>query len=169
MEILDLILGIVQDGLFAALAAIGFAAISNPPRIALKWCGVIAAAGHITRYCLVNYTPVGIVPASMVGALAVGLLAIIIAKRVKCPPETFSFPALLPMIPGIYAYRTVQAFVLALTAHTEQEFQHFFYLSESNCLTCVFVILCMVIGQMLPIIAFKRVAYTVTRPDEKEG
>lgn len=161
---MEIFFNILQDGFFAALAAIGFAAISNPPKIALKWCGVIAAAGHISRYCLVNFTPVGLVPASMVGAVIVGLLAIIIAKRVKCPPETFSFPALLPMIPGMYAYRTVQAFVLALTAQTEQEFQHFFYLSESNCLTCIFIILCMVIGQMLPIILFRHTAYSVTRP-----
>ena len=164
MPTLDIIFNIIQDGFFAALAAIGFAAISNPPKIALKWCGFIAAAGHISRYCLVNYAGVELVAPSMVFSVMVGILAILIAKRVKCPPETFSFPALLPMIPGMYAYRTVQGFVLALTAQTEQEFQHYFYLSESNCLTCIFVILCMVIGQMIPIIVFKRVAYSVTRP-----
>ena len=30
-----------------------------------------------------------------------------IAKRVYCPAEVFAFPSLLPMIPGMYAYKTV--------------------------------------------------------------
>lgn len=157
------LLSILQDGVFAAMAGIGFGAISNPPRYTLKYCGLIAALGHITRYCLMNFAGVSIVYASLVGAVAVGLLAIIIAPRVKCPPETFSYPALLPMIPGIYAYRTIQAFVLALSAEGEEEFSHFLYICESNGITALFVILCMVVGQLIPIIVFKRVAYSVTK------
>ena len=108
------VLEIFSDGLLAAVAGIGFGAISNPPRMALKYCGLIAAFGHMTRYCMINLGGMHIVPASLAGAFVVGLLAIICAKRVKCPPETFAFPALLPMIPGIYAYKTIQAFLLAL-------------------------------------------------------
>ena len=36
---------ILQDGFFAAIAAIGFASISNPPRQAYKYCALIAALG----------------------------------------------------------------------------------------------------------------------------
>ena len=112
---MSIILDILEDGVFAALAAIGFAAISNPPRMAFKYCALIAAMGHVGRYCLMNLLGLGIVSASLSGALVIGLMSIIMAPRVKCPPETFCFPALLPMIPGIYAYRSVQAFVLALS------------------------------------------------------
>jgi len=102
---MSIILDILEDGVFAALAAIGFAAISNPPRMAFKYCALIAAMGHVSRYCLMNLLGLGIVSASLSGALVIGLMSIIMAPRVKCPPETFCFPALLPMIPGIYAYR----------------------------------------------------------------
>lgn len=112
---------------------------------------------------MMNLAGFNIVPASLVGALFIGVLAILIAPRVKCPPETFSFPALLPMIPGIYAYRTIQAFVLALSAPAEEEFSHYFYLCEFNGLTCSFVILAMVLGQMIPILIFKRVSFSATK------
>lgn len=154
---------VIQDGFFAAIAGIGFGAISHPPRRALLWCGIIAAAGHITRFILTHNLGVNLIAASFVGALTVGLLSIIVAKRVKCPPETFSFPALLPMIPGIYAYRTIQAFVMALTAHGEADFSHYMYLFQSNGLTTLFIVLCMVIGQLVPILAFKRISFTATR------
>ena len=47
-----MILDILQDGLFAALAAIGFSSISNPPRKAYAYCALIAAVGHAVRYTL---------------------------------------------------------------------------------------------------------------------
>lgn len=157
------VLEILADGLFAAIAGIGFGAISNPPRTALIYCGVIAAAGHMARFCLINLCGMHLVPASLAGALAVGLLAIICARKVKCPPETFAFPALLPMIPGIYAYRTVQAFFLALTASGEEQFNHFLYICESNGIICTFTIICMVTGSLIPIYMFKKISFSVTR------
>ena len=43
-----------QDALFAAIAAIGFAAISNPPKRAYLYCAIIAAIGHSTRFLLMS-------------------------------------------------------------------------------------------------------------------
>ncbi len=157
------ILDIFADGLFAAIAGIGFGAISNPPRIALFYCGLIAATGHMTRYCMMTLGGMHIAPASLAGALVVGLLAIISAKRVKCPPETFAFPALLPMIPGIYAYRTIQAFLLAITASNEDEFNHFLYICQSNGIICSCVIIGMVMGVLIPVYTFKKISFSVTK------
>lgn len=157
------ILQILEDGLFAAIAGIGFGAISNPPRTALKYCGLIAASGHMTRYCLISFAGIHIVPASLLGAFVVGMLAIICARKVKCPPETFAFPALLPMIPGIYAYKTIQAFLLALTASGEGQFNHFLYICESNGIVCSFVIIGMVTGLLIPIYLFKKLSFSATK------
>ena len=43
---MELIWKMLQDGLFAAIAAIGFSAISRPPKQAFLWCALIAATGH---------------------------------------------------------------------------------------------------------------------------
>ena len=160
---MDILLKILQDGIFAAIAAIGFAAISNPPRIAFPFCAFIAAMGHIARYCMLNFCGMNLIVSSFAGALIVGLLAVFIAPRVKCPPETFSFPALLPMIPGIYAYRTIQALVLALSTTVEEESSHYFYLCEFNGMTCLLVVVGMVVGQLIPLMIFHRLTYSSTK------
>ncbi|MDE5957820.1 MAG: threonine/serine exporter family protein, partial [Muribaculaceae bacterium] len=68
-----------------------------------------------------------------------------------------------PMIPGIYAYRTVQALAFALTTTQEEQFEHWFYLFESNGLITIFVVLAMVIGQMLPILIFPHISFSSTK------
>ena len=98
---MEIFLAILQDAFFAAVAAIGFASISNPPRSAFKYCALIAAVGHATRFCLMNLAGWQIIPASIIAALLIGALAVYLSHYAKCPPETFSFPSLLPMIPGM--------------------------------------------------------------------
>lgn len=156
-------LQIVSDMFFAGIAALGFAAISHPPKGVLPYCALIAAIGHGVRFCLINFLNIHIVFASLIAAIIIGILAIFIAPRLKCPPETFSFPSLLPMIPGIYAYKTIQALAFSMTTESEKEFEHWFYLFESNGLITLFVLLTMVIGQMLPILLFPKISFTSTK------
>lgn len=160
---MEIAVKLLLDMVFSGIAAVGFAAISNTPRRVLKFCALIAALGHVSRYCMINFLGCHLVLASLVGAIVVGILAILIAPRLKCPPETFSFPALLPMIPGIYAYRTIQALAVSLTTSDEAQFEHWFYLFESNGLITLFVVLAMVIGQMLPILLFPKISFTSTK------
>ncbi|MDE6810940.1 MAG: threonine/serine exporter family protein [Muribaculaceae bacterium] len=160
---LTIVFDIAADMFFSALAAIGFAAISRPPEGVIKFCGLIAAVGHASRTCLIRFADCHIVTASFVAAVIVGILAIIIAPRLKCPPETFSFPSLLPMIPGIYAYHTIQALAMSLTTSEEAAFEHWFYLFESNGLITALILLAMIIGQMLPIMIFPRISFSSTK------
>ena len=105
-----------------------FASISNPPNNAYKYCFVISAVGHAIRFVLMNnsYYHFGLIIASFVAALSIGFLTVLMARRAKCPPETFSFPSLLPMIPGMYAYRTIEGLVMCLFTEKEDLFQPLF-------------------------------------------
>lgn len=159
---MNIIIGIIQDGFFAAIAAVGFASISNPPKQAYPFCAVIAAMGHATRYVLMNIAGIHFALASLAAALIIGILAVFIAPKAKCPAESISFPALLPMIPGMYAYRTFQNLILCLSGE-EQMFHHYFYLCAFNGLTCLVVLLFMAIGATIPIFAFKKISFHATR------
>ena len=165
LTMMTYLFNILQDGFFAAIAAIGFASISNPPRQAYKYCALIAALGHATRYVLTHnaYGEMHLIGASFIASLVIGVLTVFLAPRAKCPAETFSFPALLPMIPGMYAYRTIEALLLCLTNQEEQAFNHYFYLLSYNGLTCTFIILGMVVGATLPIFLFKNTSFKATR------
>ena len=48
-------LDIFTDGFFAAVAGIGFGAISDPPLRAFKMIALLAALGHACRFCLMTY------------------------------------------------------------------------------------------------------------------
>ena len=156
---------ILEDGFFAALAAIGFASISNPPRRAYLYCALIAAIGHSLRYVLMNnpWCEVHIIIASFVAAFSIGLFAVFLMPRIKCPAETCLFPALLPMIPGMYAYRSIAALVLCLYHQEETVFNHYLYLLTYNAFTCIFIVLGMVVGATIPIFLFKHTSFQATR------
>lgn len=164
-HVLAMILQVLQDALFAAIAAIGFAAISNPPKKAYLLCAIIAAAGHSARYLLMNPSLFGlhIVAASTIAAFIVGTLAVLLSPGGKMPAETCLFPSLLPMIPGVYAYKAFGGLMLCLMHGGEVEFEHHFFLFASNGLTCLFILLGMVVGGTLPIFLFKNISFQATR------
>ena len=56
---------ILLDGLFAAVAAIGFGAISDPPVRAFPCIALLAAVGHALRLCLMRYAGIHIATASL--------------------------------------------------------------------------------------------------------
>ncbi|MBD5313746.1 MAG: threonine/serine exporter family protein [Duncaniella sp.] len=155
----------LQDAFFAAIAAIGFAAISNPPKQAYFYCALIAAIGHSARFLMMHQALLGmhIVIASTLAALIIGILAVLLSPIAKTPAETCLFPSLLPMIPGIYAYKTFGGLVMCLYHGHEGEFEHYFYLFASNGLTCLFILLGMVVGATAPIFLFKNISFQATR------
>lgn len=155
---------IFQDALFAAIAAIGFAAISRPPVRAYAYCSLIAAAGHSLRFVLMSSTmSIHIILATFIAAFVIGMFAVFIASHAKFPAETCLFPALLPMIPGIYAYKAFGGLALCLFSDRQEDFIHSFYLFAYNGLTCCCILTCMVIGATMPIFIFKKVSFQATR------
>lgn len=155
----------LQDGLFAMVAAVGFASISSPPKRAYLYCALIAAVGHSARFLMMQESllHLHIVFATTLSAFVVGLLAVLLSPIVKTPAETCLFPALLPMIPGIYAYKAFGGLLMCLHHGAEGEFDHYFFLFASNGLTCLFILMGMAIGATIPIFFFKEISFRATR------
>ena len=105
----------------------------------------------------------GITAASTLAAFAGGMVAVVMAPVVKVPAEACLFPALLPMIPGMYAYRSVEALLGCLSSPAEGDFSHYLYLLNFNLFTCLAVVLGMAVGANLPIFMLKRVSFRATR------
>ena len=98
---------VIADAIGAAIAAIGFAVISNPPRRAILYAALLAAVGHSIRFVLLKYAGLDLASASFIAAFSIGMLSLVAGYRIFCPATVLYIPALLPMIPGMYAYRTV--------------------------------------------------------------
>lgn len=155
---------ILADGLFAAIAAIGFGAISDPPMRAFPRIALLAAAGHALRYTLMTYFGVDIATGSLCASLTIGFGSMLLGRRIHCPTTVMSIPALLPMIPGMYAYKSMFSIIMffqkiddtaAGTAYLDSALR--------NGVTTVFVILMLAAGATLPILMFPNKAYTMTR------
>ena len=105
---------ILLDGVFAAVAAIGFGAISDPPVRAFPYIALLAAVGHALRFCLMSYAGIDIATASLCAAVVIGFGSLWLGRGIRCPMTVLYIPALLPMVPGIYAYKTVFALIMFL-------------------------------------------------------
>lgn len=161
-----MLIAILQDAFFAALAAVGFAAISRPPLRAYPYCALIAAIGHSSRYAMMSPEPglsLSIIPATFLAALIVGVLAVFLSPVARTPAETCLFPSLLPMIPGMYAYRAFGGLALCLMSSHREVFDSNFFLFASNSMTCMCILIGMVVGATIPIFVFKNVSFTATR------
>lgn len=79
------------------------------------------------------------------------------------PAETSIFPSLLPMIPGMYAYRAFGGLLMCLLHGAELNYDHYFYLFTSNGITCLFILLAMAVGATAPIFIFKNISFQATR------
>ncbi|MBD5231374.1 MAG: threonine/serine exporter family protein [Muribaculaceae bacterium] len=158
-----MILQLLQDAMFSAIAAIGFASISNPPARAFVYCALIAAIGHSFRFLEMQALGMHIVLATLLASLLIGILAVLFSARSRVPAETYLFPSLLPMIPGIYAYKAFAGLVMCVYRSGEDTFDHYFYLFSSNGLTCFFILLVMAVGATVPLFMMKRISFTATR------
>ena len=119
---------IFLDGFFAAVAAVGFGAVSDPPMRAFPRIALLAAVGHALRFCLIY------------------------------------IPALLPMVPGIYAYKTVFSLIMFLQSLNDpgqgMQYMQLFFLNATVSLS---VIALLAAGATLPIFVFNRRAFSLTR------
>ena len=101
-----MIVKLIIDYIFSAIAGIGFGIVFNPPFKVLLLSGLFAGAGHSLRLLLMEQYSVNIFVATLICACFIGILGFFMGRIDGCPSEIFTFPAVLPMIPGIYAYET---------------------------------------------------------------
>ena len=156
-------LDILLDGLFAAVAAIGFGAISDPPMRAFPRIALLAA-GHALRFCLMTYAEVDIASASLCAAMLIGFGSLWLGRGVRCPMTVLYIPALLPMVPGIYAYKTVFSLIMFLQSLNDpgqgMQYMQLFFLNATVSLS---VIALLAAGATLPIFVFNHQAFSLTR------
>jgi uncharacterized membrane protein YjjB (DUF3815 family) len=155
---------ILYDASFAAVAGIGFGAISDPPLKAFPSIAILSALGHSTRFCLMHYANYDIASASLIGALIIGLVGIVAGKTVHCPMTVLSMPALLPMVPGIYAYKTILALIMFLRSTGDAGLQVTYMQSLfSNFLLAFTTTFNLALGVAIPHFIFREKALSLTR------
>ena len=94
----------VIAALWACGAAVGFAVMFRlPPRLLLP-CLACTWCGHLARGIAIG-SGLTIEGGTAVGATLVGFIAFAAARREGVTSLVFAVPAIIPMVPGVFAYR----------------------------------------------------------------
>lgn len=100
------LLSFVEEWICAAIPAVGFAILFNVPRRVLIYCAFLGGSAHVFRTLLIMLSMDKIF-ATFLTAAAIGFIGIYFAKKLKSHPKVFTIAAIIPMFPGIPAYRAM--------------------------------------------------------------
>ncbi len=152
MMFVDLVIGLLNDMFFAAIPAVGFALVFNVPVPALKYCALGGAIGHGSRYLMMQFG-IPIEWATFFAATTVGMIGVHWSHKFLAHPKVFTVAALIPMVPGVFAYRAMIAMV---------EINHLGFTPEllatllENFLKAMFIIAGLAVGLAVPGLLFYR-------------
>lgn len=165
---MSLIISALIDAGFAAVAGLGFAYGCSPPKRTIIATALLAAIAHGVRFYL-QKSGFGITSATFFAALIVGILGFMCAKKLKTPTEIITFPAILPMIPGMYAYRTILS-IVSFSSESDLELQGKLLVNITNNLITTFsVSLAIAVGISLSLVIFYEQSFMMTRKSVNEN
>lgn len=153
---------IIYDALFAAMAALGFGVVSSPSVRSLPYICLLAACSHGLRFTLMTYAGFDIVTASLLGAILAGFMSLWAGRRCHTPVSCLFIPALLPMVPGMYAYRSVFDLIMFIQSEGAVADDYLLQFGSNFCVS-IMVISVIAAGASLPKFLFPRLAFTMTR------
>lgn len=138
---------LLQDFGLAAVPAVGFAMIFNVPKPALKYCAVAGAIGHGLRFLLYKIGPLPVEWATLIAAAVVSMIGVYWAQKWRAHPKVFTVAAMIPMIPGVYAFTAL----LALVEIERKGFTpELLRIAVDNGLRAFFIVSALAVGLALP-------------------
>ncbi|MEP7143857.1 MAG: threonine/serine exporter family protein [Ferruginibacter sp.] len=139
---------VLSKTFWCGCGAVGFAILFNVPPRTLFPIWISGATGGFLKFMLLQ-SAVGVVPASFVGALAVGISSIPIAHFRHAPPMIFAIPAVIPLIPGVFAYRTMLG-LIKLTSNIGPDYSIILSETVNNGAKTLFIIMSLAMGVAVP-------------------
>lgn len=151
------------DIIFAIIAGLGFSYANNPPKRILFYCAILGGLGYASRLMLIKFGIFNITMATFMGSLCIGFCAIFFARRLKVPIEVLSFPALLPMIPGFQAYKTILSVFNFIKSSDESQKSHYLVEFFTNGFITISVVFALTVGVSVVLLFFYEKSFTMTR------
>ncbi len=158
-----MLLMLFVKSIFASVVALGFGLISNPPRRAIMAILLTGFLGYLTRLLLIEIAGGHIFISCFVSAMVMGLCGLVFGRLTRTPATVVYIPALLPMIPGMYAYKAIFA-LLRFLQHIELAdkavyFDQFF----TNIAYTIGILVALAFGSIMPMFVFTKLANSLTR------
>lgn len=159
-------IALLEKGFWAGFAALGFAILFNVPQRTLFVIWAMGALGGLTKFFLLNLD-VSIVLASLGGATVIGVMSVYAAHNKQAPPLVFSTPSVIPMVPGVFAYRMMLGCMeLAGSSSNSQSYLNTLAETTNNGMKALFILIALSAGVAIPMLVtrkdtFKRIKSSV--------
>jgi len=113
---------------------------------------------------LMHFAGFDIATASFFGSMIIGFGSLWLGKKVYCPMTVLYIPALLPMIPGKFAYNMVFSLIMCLqTIKDPIKLSKYMDMFFSNSVVTCTVVFLLAVGATLPMLLFPDRAFSLTR------
>ena len=150
-----MIIEILIKSFWAGIAAIGFAVLFNVPRRVVFSIWTLGAVGGLIKFTAMQFDS-GVVFASFLGATVIGIISIQMAHMRNSPPLVFSIPSVIPMVPGVFAYKMMLGLIaLANIENTDVYVQNLIE-TVNNGAKMTFVLIALGIGVALPMLITRK-------------
>ena len=95
---------------------------------------------------------VGVILASLAGSSLIGILSISAAHNKHAPPLIFSIPAVIPLVPGVFAYRMMLGFIKLAGDPSSQAYSSILFETVNNGIKVVFILMTLAVGVSIPML-----------------
>ncbi len=145
----------IEKWIWLGFAAVGFAILFNVPQRTIWAIFLMGALGGALKLLTISLGG-GVILGSFFGAVLVGFLSIAAAHYKHSPPFVFAIPAVIPMVPGAFAYRMMLG-VIRLTGDVDQTaFLKLMEETVDNGLKAFFVLMALALGVSAPMLLTRR-------------
>jgi uncharacterized membrane protein YjjB (DUF3815 family) len=149
------LLEIVIKSLWAGIAAIGFGILFNVPRRVILSIWALGALGALIKFSAMNFE-VGIVFSSFLGATAIGIVSIQMAHLRNSPPLVFSIPSVIPMVPGVFAYKMMLGLIALTSIENTDAYLKTLIETVNNGAKMMFILISLGIGVAIPMLITRK-------------
>ncbi len=145
---------IFEKLIWFGIAAMGFAVLFNVPARAIPAVFIMGATGGILKVILMKFG-VDIIFATLVGATIIGIISVYAAHLKHAPPLIFSIPSVIPMVPGVFAYRMMLGFI-HLSGTPNKAYSQILESTINYGLKTFFILLCLAAGVSFPMLITRK-------------
>lgn len=143
---------LITRAAWASIAALGFAILFSVPKRALWAVALLAAIAYAMRD-ISMFHGLGPTIASLMASCSIGFLGIQLAHWVHTPTTVFIIPSVIPMVPGVFAYRAMMG-ILAIS-HAKDISTDLVLQTVGNGINAILILLALAVGVSLPSLVFR--------------
>lgn len=145
----------LETAAWCGFAGLGFGVLFNVPPRSLMVIWLLAALGGLVKNSLVHLG-VDLVLASLAGATLIGFLSIFAAHQKHAPPLVFSIPALIPMVPGVFGFRTMLGLIKLSSSVSQEGYSLILFQSINNGIKTALITLSLAVGASIPMLLTRK-------------